>query len=264
MVQAWRAEKMLSVAGLSRHFGGLKVLEGVSLEVACQGITGLIGPNGAGKTTLFNIVTGLLKPNSGSVFFEGREITGMAAHKLASLGLARTFQNIRVFGEMTVLDNVVTAMHGAIDYGIGTLFLRASYRVSAERLAREQAFALLEKTHLVERAADYAASLAYGAQRRLELARALATGPRLLLLDEPVAGMNSKETAELMQLIRKLSAEGIAILIIEHDMHFIMNLCDRVAVLNFGRLIAHGTAAEIRSNPDVIAAYLGPEQYGVA
>ena len=252
---------MLSVAGLSRHFGGLKVLDDVTLDVPVQGITGLIGPNGAGKTTFFNIVTGLLAPSSGRVYFETTEITGIAPHRLAQLGLARTFQNIRLFSEMTVLDNVVAAMHRSIDYGARALFF-GGRRIAAERAARDQALEMLAGVELAERADEYAANLPYGAQRRLELARALATKPRLLLLDEPVAGMNPNETAELMQLIRKISAAGTAVLLIEHDMHFIMNLCDSIAVLNFGRLIASGTPVQIRANAEVVAAYLGPEQHG--
>lgn len=251
---------MLCVERLSCRFGGLSVLEDVSLDIPTDGITGLIGPNGAGKTTLFNIVSGLTAPTAGTVFFQGREITGGAPHKRAQLGLARTFQNIRLFGEMNVLDNVVTAMHAAIDYDISTLFWRARRRKVAEHAARERSLGLLEEVGLARRAFDLAATLPYGAQRRLELARALATSPRLLLLDEPVAGMNQTETAELMHLIRRVHANGVAILIIEHDMDFVMKLCDQIAVLNFGRLIAAGTPPEIRSNPQVIAAYLGPER----
>lgn len=256
---------MLRVANLRRQFGGLTVLDDVSLEISRQGITGLIGPNGAGKTTFFNIITGLLAASAGHVEFDRQDITGLPAHALSRLGIARTFQNIRLFAAMSVLENVMTAMHGALDYGIGAVFVGRRRRVEAERNARIRALELLATVGLADRAEELAANLPYGAQRRLELARALATNPRLLLLDEPVAGMNPHETAELMRLIRKLQSEdGLAILLIEHDMHFIMNICDRIAVLNFGRLIAYDTPERVRSMPEVVAAYLGPDSHGAA
>lgn len=256
---------MLRVAKLSRQFGGLKVLDDISLEIPLQGITGLIGPNGAGKTTFFNIVTGLLEASEGRVAFDGADITGLPAHNLSRLGVARTFQNIRLFGAMSVLENVMTAMHGALDYGIGALFLSGRRRVAAEKEGRDRALELLEKVDLAGRADELAINLPYGAQRQLELARALATKPRLLLLDEPVAGMNPHETAGLMRLIRQLqNDDDLAILLIEHDMHFIMNVCDRIAVLNFGRLIAYDTPERVRAMPEVIAAYLGPDSHGTA
>lgn len=256
---------MLRVANLGRQFGGLKVLDDISLEIPLQGVTGLIGPNGAGKTTFFNIVTGLLEASEGRIQFNGQDITGLSAHALSRLGIARTFQNIRLFAAMSVLENVMTAMHGALDYGIGALFLSGRRRVAAERNARARALELLETVGLADRATALATSLPYGAQRRLELARALATKPQLLLLDEPVAGMNPHETSELMRLIRQLQNEdGLAILLIEHDMHFIMNVCDRIAVLNFGRLIAYDTPERVRAMPEVIAAYLGPDSHDAA
>lgn len=248
---------MLRVSNLSCHFGGLKALDDVSLDVDARRITGLIGPNGAGKTTLFNIVTGLLAPSSGTIEIDGRGVSDLRPHRLAQFGLARTFQNIRLFSEMSVIDNVITAMHGSLDYGLGALLLTPWRTRRAESAAREAALRLLARVHLADAAERLAANLPYGAQRRLELARALATRPRLLLLDEPVAGMNPNERAELMQLLRTIHADGIGILIIEHDMHFIMTLCDAIAVLNFGRLIATGTPAEVQRNAAVIEAYLG-------
>ena len=248
---------MLGVFGLGCQFGGLKALDDVSLSVTAQQITGLIGPNGAGKTTLFNIITGLLTPSSGTIQIDGRAVSDLRPHRLAQFGIARTFQNIRLFNEMSVIDNVITAMHASLDYGFGALLFAPWRARHAERSARDAAMALLERVHLADAAERLAANLPYGAQRRLELARALATRPRLLLLDEPVAGMNPAERAELMQLLRTIHADGIGILIIEHDMHFIMNLCDTVAVLNFGRLIATGTPAEVQRNAAVIEAYLG-------
>lgn len=248
---------MLAVRGLGCRFGGLRALDDVSLSISAQQITGLIGPNGAGKTTLFNIVTGLLSPSSGAIEIDGHAVADLRPHRLAQFGLARTFQNIRLFNEMSVIDNVITAMHASLDYSLGALLFAPWRTRRAESAARETALQLLERVHLADVAERLAANLPYGAQRRLELARALATRPRLLLLDEPVAGMNPAERAELMQLLRTVHADGVGILIIEHDMHFIMNLCDAVAVLNFGRLIAAGTPAEVQRNAAVIEAYLG-------
>ncbi|MBI1889605.1 MAG: ABC transporter ATP-binding protein [Burkholderiales bacterium] len=251
---------MLQLNQVSKSFGGLRVLQDVSFSVPQGGIFGLIGPNGAGKTTVFNLVTGLLQPSSGSIAFNGAALDGVAPHRITRLGIARTFQNIRVFKDMTLLENVVVGMHDHLDYGVaGMLFNLPSFR-RREQQARERAMELLGWVKLGHKAAQLADSLSYGEQRKLEFARALATEPKLLLLDEPVAGMNPAEKTELMREIRNIRQRGYSIFLIEHDMRFVMELCDRIAVLNFGRIIAEGAPDEIKANPDVIEAYLGKEE----
>jgi branched-chain amino acid transport system ATP-binding protein len=255
---------MLSISKVGKNFGGLHVLQEVSFEVPGGSIFGLIGPNGAGKTTVFNLVTGLLQPSVGTIAFQGRDLAGMAPHHITRLGLARTFQNIRIFRDMTLLENVMVGMHHLLDYGPLALFLNTPTCRNAERGARERAFELLSWVKLDHKAHLTADSLSYGEQRKLEFARALATEPKLLLLDEPVAGMNPAEKSVLMDEIRNIRDRGYGVFLIEHDMRFVMGVCDRIAVLNFGHIIAEGAPEEIRNHPDVIDAYLGREDEPVA
>jgi branched-chain amino acid transport system ATP-binding protein len=251
---------MLEFSQISKNFGGLKVLQDVNFTVPDGGIFGLIGPNGAGKTTVFNLVTGLLRATSGSIKFNGRDLGNVAPHRITGIGIARTFQNIRVFKEMSLLDNVVVGMHDHLGYSFASmLFNLASFR-EREAKARERALELLSWVRLDHKAHMLADSLSYGEQRKLELARALATEPKLLLLDEPVAGMNSSEKTELMAEIVNIQKRGYSVFMIEHDMRFVMGLCERIAVLNFGKIIAEGTPDQIKNNPEVIEAYLGQEE----
>ena len=248
---------MLKLANVSKRFGGLSVLQEVSFEVPAGKVFGLIGPNGAGKTTVFNLVTGLLAPSGGVIDLDGRSLLGKAPHQITRMGIGRTFQNIRIFKDMSLLDNVVVGMHAHLNYGVpGWLFSLPGFRAQ-ERGARAKALELLGWVGLDAQAHELADKLSYGAQRKLELARALATGPKLLLLDEPVAGMNTGEKLELMRVITLIAQRGFTVFMIEHDMRFVMGLCERIAVLNFGRIIAEGAPDEIRNNVDVIEAYLG-------
>ena len=250
---------MLKLTNVSKRFGGLSVLQDVSFEVPTAKVFGLIGPNGAGKTTVFNLITGLLAPTGGAIELQGQSLLGSAPHQITRKGIARTFQNIRIFKDMTLLDNVVVGMHSHLNYGVpGWLFSLPGFRAQEER-AREKAYELLGWVGLAAKASDTADNLSYGDQRKLELARALATGPKLLLLDEPVAGMNTGEKVELMGEITNIAKRGFTIFMIEHDMRFVMGLCERIAVLNFGKIIAEGSPDEIKNNPDVIEAYLGRE-----
>jgi branched-chain amino acid transport system ATP-binding protein len=250
---------LLALSSVSRHFGGLKVLQDVSFAVKPGTISGLIGPNGAGKTTVFNLITGLLRPTSGDIALDGASIVGAKPHRITRSGIARTFQNIRIFKEMDLLENVMVGLHDHLEYGtFGMLFNTPGYR-AAEKRARERALELLTWVGLDHKADTLADNLSYGDQRKLEFARALATEPKLLLLDEPVAGMNPSEKTILMEEIRNIRQRGYGVFMIEHDMRFVMGLCVRIAVLNFGRIIAEGTPDQIRNNPEVIEAYLGKE-----
>ncbi|HTY99230.1 MAG TPA: ABC transporter ATP-binding protein, partial [Rhodocyclaceae bacterium] len=222
---------MLSIRNVGKHFGGLQVLQDVSFEVPGGSIFGLIGPNGAGKTTVFNLVTGLLQVSAGTIAFQGRDLAGEAPHHITRLGIARTFQNIRIFKEMTLLENVMVGMHHLVDYGPVALFFSTPACRDAERRARERALELLSWVKLDHKAEQTADNLSYGEQRKLEFARALATEPKLLLLDEPVAGMNPSEKDVLMEEIRNIRDRGYGVFLIEHDMRFVMGLCDRIAVL---------------------------------
>ena len=250
---------MLSLLSISKNFGGLQVLQNVTLTVSERGIVGLIGPNGAGKTTLFNLITGLLTPSEGSINFLGRQLNGLAPYQITRCGVARTFQNIRIFKEMSVLENVLVAVEQQDQYAAARVLL--PYRGFAETDQREKEIAreLLRRLSLLDKADLPAGTLSYGAQRRLEIARALATSPRLLLLDEPAAGMNTLEKQQLMEEVSKLHQSGLSILLIEHDMSFVMGICEQVVVMNFGRVIAVGTPEQVRQNPQVIGAYLGED-----
>jgi len=248
---------MLELSNISMRFGGLHVLHDVNFKVPQGSIFGLIGPNGAGKTTVFNIITGLLRPSGGNVSFDGKSLIGVKPHRITRAGVARTFQNIRLFKEMTLLENVVVGAYRHMHYGVGGLLFSLPNFRKHEAQARERALELLSWMKLDHKANDLADNLSYGEQRRLELARALATEPRLLLLDEPVAGMNTGERAELMREIEAIRGRGYTILMIEHDMRFVMGLCETIAVLNFGKIIASGEPDAIRNNEQVIEAYLG-------
>ena len=257
---------VLEVKGLTRDFGGLRALNELDLTVNEGEIVALIGPNGAGKTTFFNCVTGIYKPTEGTVHLYGANgekhlLNGRKPHLITALGMARTFQNIRLFKEMSVIDNIKVGLHESMKYDLASSLIRLPNYWKEEKHCTERAFELLDIFHMADMAYTQAGSLPYGAQRRLEIMRALATSPKLLLLDEPAAGMNPSETAELTETIRRIRDEfNIAVLLIEHDMSLVMGICEGIAVLNFGRIIAKGTPDEIRNNPQVIEAYLGKKE----
>lgn len=252
-------QAILNVDHVTQRFGGLVAVDDVTLHLNKGEIEGIIGPNGAGKTTLFNDITGLTTPTSGTISFKGQDITARKPYEIKELGLARTFQNIRLCSKMTVLENVMVGVHTRTKANIFDVIFRLRRHREAEKQAQEMALQMLELTGIAEHRYDYATSLPYGLQRRLEIARAMASNPEILLFDEPAAGMNEQETQDLMEFIAKVRDMGHTILLIEHDMRLVMNVCERIYVLDHGRLIAEGLPAEIRSSEAVIEAYLGRE-----
>ena len=250
---------LLRTQGLTRRFAGLVAVDGVDLSVAAGGVHAVIGPNGAGKTTLFNLISGLVAPSAGRIWLGDAELTTLAPERRAALGMGRTFQNIRVFGGMTALENVLTGMQTRMAAGLGAVLLRLPRFRAEERRAVARARAALEVVGLADKADRRAGGLSYGDQRRLEIARAIAPEPSLLMLDEPAAGMNPAETERLAELVQRLRRGSMTVLLVEHDMGFVMGLCDSVTVLNFGRLIFDGPAQAARQDPGVVEAYLGPK-----
>ena len=245
---------------LGIEFGGLKAVDDFSLTIGKTEIAGLIGPNGAGKTTVFNLLTNVYQPTRGSILIDGMPTAGKKTYQVNRMGVARTFQNIRLFKELSVIDNIKVGLHESMKYNLPSALIRLPNYWKEEKKCTERAFELLDIFHMADLADVPAGSLPYGAQRRLEIMRALATSPKLLLLDEPAAGMNPSETAELTETIRRIRDEfNIAVLLIEHDMSLVMGICEGICVLNYGKIIAKGTAEEIQNNPVVIEAYLGSD-----
>lgn len=251
---------LLKASKLSKVFGGLKAVTNFNIDINKGELIGLIGPNGAGKTTCFNLLTGVYEPTEGEIEFAGKSVVGLKPYQITQKGIARTFQNIRLFSNLSVLDNVKIAYHFHVKYGLPEAVLRVGRYYAEEAEVEEKAIRFLEIFNLAHKKDEIAKNLPYGEQRRLEIARALAAQPQLLLLDEPAAGMNPQETQELMQMIRWIRKEfDLTILLIEHDMSLVMGVCERIYVLEYGSIIAHGTPDEIKNNPRVIEAYLGEE-----
>jgi len=248
---------LLAVERLTRSFGGVRAVQDLSFVIPAGGMHSIIGPNGAGKTTLFNLVTGVLRPTRGSIRFKGEEIAGLPPERLAARGISRTFQNLQIFFNMSVLDNVLVGSHLALDRNVLRALLRLPRLRHSERRVRRDAEALLERVGLAEWRDAPADSLPYGALKRLEIARAMAGRPELLLLDEPAAGCNERETQEIEQLLRGLVEDGVTIVLVEHDMRLVMNVSDHIIVLDHGQMLAEGDAETVRNDPAVVEAYLG-------
>lgn len=251
---------MLELKGITQIFGGVTALNDVSFSIHADQITGVIGPNGAGKTTLFNIVTGIYQQTSGQVIFEGSDISGIPVECLAAKGMVRTFQNIELFGQMTVLENVMVGLHSKSKSGLFACSFKVPWAIKEERRIREEAHEWLRFVGIEQLADLQAANLPFGKGRMLEIARAMACKPRMILMDEPAAGLNSQETVGLAELIRKIRDLGVTVVLVEHDMELVMDICDRIVVLNLGQKLAEGTPREIQDNPEVIAAYLGDDE----
>ncbi len=252
--------ELLKTDNVSEVFGGLKAVADFNVHINQGELVGLIGPNGAGKTTAFNLITGVYQPTTGTIDFDGKSIVGLKPYQITQRGIARTFQNIRLFSELSVLDNVKIAYHCHVKYGLLESVLRMGRYMKEEEKIEEESLKLLKIFKLEDKAMEQAKNLPYGAQRRLEIARALAAKPKLLLLDEPAAGMNPQETNELMEMIRWIRKKfGLTVLLIEHDMSLVMGICERIYVLEYGMIIASGTPDEIKNDPEVIRAYLGAE-----
>ena len=250
---------MLRIENVTKIFGGVTALQDVTLSVGSGEITGIIGPNGAGKTTLFNIVSGIYSPTAGQIFYEGKDITSYPPEKLARLSMVRTFQGIELFNQMTVLENVMVGLHTKSRSGIFASIFKFPGQVREERRIREQAVLWLEFTGIADLADTKAANLPFGKGRLLEIARAMALEPHIILMDEPAAGLNSRETADLAVMIKKIRDSGVTVALVEHDMDLIMDICNRIVVLNLGCKLAEGTPREIQENEKVITAYLGED-----
>lgn len=251
---------MLEVSGIKQIFGGVVALDDVSFAIPEKAIFGVIGPNGAGKTTLFNIITGIYSQTAGKVILSGTEISGLPTERLAPLGMVRTFQNIELFGQMSVLENVMVGLHSKSSSGLLACAFKMPWAVSEERKIRAEAMKWLEFTGIADLADEEAGNLPFGKGRMLEIARAMACEPKILLMDEPAAGLNSQETRGLAVLIRTIRDMGITVVLVEHDMELVMDICDRIVVLNLGTKLAEGTPREIQENQEVIAAYLGGDE----